>query len=193
MDGLGSLVLMQAEVIISNIKEVWFIQLKNNDNMYKLGLLLILFTLFSCEKKEEKCCVNVESQVLLNLTNEDSNNIFELNEGSKGLNDLDLYYVDKSGNREIQNHSNLDLPKNMQIIDWEVPKQKILKVFGNLTPQSGGYAESILVVKGYSEVSIKLKIESTDSYKGYSQVMINGQLIPQDQLGKPIRIKLSKE
>jgi len=182
---------MQAEVIISNIKEVWFIQLKNNDNMYKLGLLLILFTLFSCEKKEEKCCVNVESQVLLNLTNEDSNNIFELNEGSKGLNDLDLYYVDKSGNREIQNHSNLDLPKNMQIIDWEVPKQKILKVFGNLTPQSDGYAESILVVKGYSEVSIKLKIESTDSYKGYSQLLVNGKEISKGQLGRPISVKLT--
>jgi len=182
---------MQAEVIISNIKEVWFIQLKNNDNMYKLGLLLILFTLFSCEKKEEKCCVNVESQVLLNLTNEDSNNIFELNEGSKGLNDLDLYYVDKSGNREIQNQPNLDLPKNMQIIDWEVPKQKILKVFGNLTPQSDGYAESILVVKGYSEVSIKLKIESTDSYKGYSQLLVNGKEISKGQLGRPISVKLT--
>lgn len=161
--------------------------------MQKLGLLIMLFTLFSCKKEEGENSMHVYSEMRLSLTNEEGNNIFESKGGSLGMGDLDLYYVNKDGEREIQNHSNLDIPKNMDIVKDDGDTEKFLKIFGNLTPQSDGYAESILVVKGFSEVSIKLKIESTDSYKGYSQVMINGQLIPQSQLGNPIRITLSKE
>lgn len=88
---------------------------------------------------------------------------------------LDLYYVNKAGEREIQNNSNLELPKNMNIVDEESIKEKVLRVFGNLTPQSDGFAESILVIKGYSEISIKLKVEISGGSKGYSQVIVNGK------------------
>ncbi len=80
----------------------------------------------------------------------------------------------------------------MDIVDEESLKEKVLKVFGNLTPQSDGYAESILVVKGYAEISIKLKFESSGASKGYSQILVNGMEISKNQLGHPIPVKLAK-
>lgn len=160
--------------------------------MQKLGLLIILFTLFSCKKREEAYSAHVHSEVRLALTDGEGNNIFESKGGSLGMGDVDLYYVNKAGEREIQNHSNLDLPKNMEIVDEESLKEKVLKVFGNLTPQNNDYAESILVVKGYSDISIKLKVERTDSMIGYSQILINGKQISESNLGNPIEVKLIK-
>lgn len=160
--------------------------------MQKLGLLIILFTLFSCKKTEEGYSAHVYSEVRLALTNEEGNNILESQGGALDLNDLDLYYINKAGEREIQNHSNLDLPKNMDIIDEDSVKEKILKVFGNLIPQGDGYAESILVVKGYEEISIKLKVENSGNSIGYSRLIVNGKEISQNQLGHPISVKLTK-
>ncbi|WP_312905882.1 MULTISPECIES: hypothetical protein [Sphingobacterium] len=160
--------------------------------MQKLGLLIILLTLFSCKKEEGINSVNVYSEVRLALADEDGNNIFESKGASLGIGDLDLYYVNEEGKREIQNNSNLDLPKHMDIVDEESLKEKVLKVFGNLTPQSDGYAESILVVKGYAEISIKLKVESSGASKGYSQILVNGMEISKNQLGHPIPVKLAK-
>lgn len=159
--------------------------------MQRLGLLIMFFTLFSCKKEEGGNSVNVYSEVRLALTNVEGRNIFESKGGSLGMGDLDLYYVNKAGEREIQNNSNLDLPKNMNIVDEESIKEKVLRVFGNLTPQSDGFAESILVIKGYSEISIKLKVEISGGSKGYSQVIVNGKKLSENELGHAVSVRLT--
>jgi len=165
--------------------------------MKKLTFIVLLATLFSCDKVTEINNVPVNSRVFLTLIDGDGKNILS-GESTRNLNNLDLFYVNKSGQRIRQHFTNLDFPQNMDIVDLTPTDKAVLEVFANLEPQKDGFSESILAVKGYKEISIKLKVEegssknNTSGVKGYSALVVNGENIDNNMFGKAVPVKLQK-
>ncbi|MDR3006902.1 MAG: hypothetical protein LBV59_03145 [Sphingobacterium sp.] len=152
-------------------------------------LLLIVATLLSflaC-KKSEPLDANLYSEVQLNLVGENDENVLN---SKLTIADLDLYYVTSSGDKVLQNHGNLDLPKNMEIIDSQ--QHKVLRLFANLDAKHNDYAETLLKVKGYEEVSIKIKVQRQKGSLGYSELFLNGTKVSADLLAKPVTVQLKK-
>lgn len=152
-------------------------------------LLLIIATLLSilaCTKTEP-LDTNLYNEVQLDLIGQDDENVLD---SKLTIADLDLYYVTSSGDKVIQNHGNLDLPKNMQIVD--IQQHKVLRLFANLDAKNNEYAETLLKVKGYAEVSIKIKVRRQNASLGYSELFLNGEKISTDLLAKPVTVQLKK-
>lgn len=152
-------------------------------------LLLIIATLLSilaCTKTET-LDTNLYNEVQLDLIGQDDENVLD---SKLTIADLDLYYVTSSGDKVIQNHGNLDLPKNMQIVD--IQQHKVLRLFANLDAKNNEYAETLLKVKGYAEVSIKIKVRRQNASLGYSELFLNGEKISTDLLAKPVTVQLKK-
>lgn len=152
-------------------------------------LLLIIATLLSflaC-KKNEPLDANVYSEVQLNLVGENDENVLN---SKLTIADLDLYYVTSSGDKVIQNHGNLDLPKNMEIVANQ--QDKALRLFANLDAKNNDYAETLLKVKGYEEVSIKVKVQRQKGSLRYSELFVNGKNISIDLRAKPVTVQLKK-
>lgn len=152
-------------------------------------LLLIIATLLSilaCTKTET-LDTNLYNEVQLDLIGQNDENVLD---SKLTIADLDLYYVTSSGDKVIQNHGNLDLPKNMQIVD--IQQHKVLRLFANLDAKNNEYAETLLKVKGYAEVSIKIKVRRQNASLGYSELFLNGEKISTDLLAKPVTVQLKK-
>ena len=152
-------------------------------------LLLIIATLLSilaCTKTEP-LDTNVYNEVQLDLIGQNDENVLD---SKLTIADLDLYYVTSSGDKVIQNHGNLDLPKNMQIVD--IQQHKVLRLFANLDAKNNEYAETLLKVKGYADVSIKIKVRRQKGSLGYSELFLNGEKISTDLLAKPVTVQLKK-
>lgn len=152
-------------------------------------LLLIIATLLSflaC-KKDEPLVTNLYSAVQLDLVGENDENVLS---SKLTIANLDLYYVTSSGDKVLQNHGNLDLPKNMEIIDNQ--QHKVLRLFANLDAKHNDYAETLLKVKGYEEVSIKIKVQRQKGSLGYSELFLNGKKVSADLLAKPVTVQLKK-
>ena len=152
-------------------------------------LLLIIATLLSilaCTKTEP-LDTNLYNEVQLDLIGQNDENVLD---SKLTIADLDLYYVTISGDKVIQNHGNLDLPKNMQIVD--IQQHKVLRLFANLDAKNNEYAETLLKVKGYADVSIKIKVRRQNASLGYSELFLNGEKISTDLLAKPVTVQLKK-
>jgi len=152
--------------------------------------LLIIFasllTFIAC-KKTEALNTNVYSEVQLTLVDENGVNVLN---SKLTIADLDLYYVTSSGEKILQNNGNLDLPKNMEITNDGQDKK--LRLFANLNAENNEYAESILKVKGYDDVTIKVKVQKNGGSLGYSDLFLDGKNISVDMRSKPIKIQLKK-
>lgn len=156
--------------------------------MNKLLLILAsLLTFFSACKKTEALSTNVYSELQLTLLDENGVNVLN---SKLTIADLDLYYITSSGEKILQNNGNLDLPKNMEITSDG--KNKKLRLFANLKAENNEYAQSRLKVKGYADVTIKVKVQKTGGSLGYSDLFVNGENIPVDMRSKPIKIQLKK-
>lgn len=156
--------------------------------MNKLLLMFAsLLTFFSACKKTEALNTSVYSEVQLTLVDEDGVNVLN---SKLTIADLDLYYVTSSGDKILQNNGNLDLPKNMEITSDGQDKK--LRLFANLNADNNQYAESILKVKGYDDITIKVKVQKNGGSLGYSDLFVNGESISIDLRAKPIKIQLKK-
>ncbi len=155
--------------------------------MNKLLLLLATLLSFLACKKNEPLDTNLYSEVQLDLVGENHENVLN---SKLTIADLDLYYVTSSGDKVLQNHGNLDLPKNMEIVDNQ--QHKVLRLFANLDAKHDDYAETLLKVKGYEEVSIKIKVRRQKGSLGYSELFLNGAKISTDLLAKPVTVQLKK-
>ncbi|MOA16745.1 hypothetical protein D3C78_1369740 [compost metagenome] len=65
-------------------------------------------------------------------------------------------------------------------------------MFANVEAQNNEYAESILKVKGYDDITIKVKVQKNGGSLGYSDLFLNGKNIPVDLRSKPIKVQLEK-
>ncbi len=172
---------------IININDKWFILFINKINRKKLLLIIVsVFTFIGCGKKGAMQ-TNLYDKVQLNLVDENGINVLN---SKLTIADLNLYYVTSVGDKILQNHGNLDFPKNMNIInDGE---DKILIVFANVEPQNNEYAESIIKVKGYDDITIKIKVRKIGGSLGYSDLFVNGESILIDLWAKPLKVQLKK-
>ena len=156
--------------------------------MNKLLLIFAsLLTFFSACKKTEAINSGVYSEVQLTLLDENGVNVLN---SKLTIADLDLYYVTSSGDKILQNNGNLDLPKNMEITNDGQDKK--LRLFANLKAENNKYAESILKVKGYDDITIKVKVQKSGGSLGYSDLFVNGESISIDLRAKPIKVQLKK-
>lgn len=155
--------------------------------MKKLLLIIISVLSFYACKKEKGMQANLYDKVQLNLVDENGVNVLN---SKLTIADLDLYYVTSAGDKILQNHGNLDFPKNMNIINNGV--DNVLIVFANVEAQNNEYAESILKVKGYDDITIKVKVQKTSNSLRYSDLLVNGESIPTDLRSKPVKVQLKK-
>ncbi|GEN71289.1 hypothetical protein [Chryseobacterium lathyri] len=155
--------------------------------MKNLLLIIVSVLSFTACKKEEAKQTNLYDKVYLNLVDENGVNVLN---SKLTIADLDLYYVTSAGDKILQNHENLDFPKNMNIVNEGV--DKMLIVFANVEAQNNEYAESILKVKGYDDITIKVKVQKNGGSLGYSDLFLNGKNIPVDLRSKPIKLQLEK-
>ncbi len=170
-----------------NINAIWSILFTNNINMKKLLLIFAsLLAIIAC-KKTEALNTNVYSEVQLTLVDENGVNVLN---SKLTLADLDLYYVTSSGEKILQNNPNLDLSKNMEITNDGQDKK--LRLFVNLKAANNQYAESILKIKGYDDVTIKVKVQKSGGSLGYSDLFINEENISIDLRSKPLKVQLKK-
>ncbi|WP_454045034.1 hypothetical protein [Chryseobacterium sp. Marseille-Q8038] len=155
--------------------------------MNKLLLIIVsVLSFFGCKKEEAKQ-TNLYDKVQLNLVDENGVNVLN---SKLTIADLDLYYVTSTGDKVLQNHENLDFPKNMNIVNDG--QAKMLIVFANVEAQNNEYAESILKVKGYDDITIKVKVQKTDGSVGYSDLFVNGESISVDSRANPLKVQLKK-
>ena len=172
---------------IININDKWFILFINKINRKKLLLIIVsVFTFIGC-RKEGAMQTNLYDKVQLNLVDENGINVLN---SKLTIADLDLYYVTSAGDKILQNHENLDFPKNMNIINDR--QDKMLIVFANVDAQNNEFAESILKVKGYNDITIKVKVQKTGGSVGYSDLFVNGESISIDLRAKPLKVQLKK-
>lgn len=156
--------------------------------MNKLLLTFVsLLTFFSACKKTEEFNTSLYSEVQLTLVDENGVNVLN---SKLTISDLDLYYVTSSGEKILQNHGNLDLPKNMEIPSDG--QEKKLRLFANLKAENNEYAETILKVKGYDDITIKVKVQKSGGSLGYSDLFINGESISIEMRTKPLEVHLKK-
>jgi len=153
--------------------------------MKKLVLIFTGILTFIACKKTEALNSSVYSEVQLTLVDKNGVNVLNSN---LTIADLDLYYVSSSGEKILQNNGNLDLPKNMEITSDGQDKK--LRLFANLKAENNEYAESILNVKGYDHITIKVKVQKNGRSLGYSDLFVNGNNIPVELRSKPIKIQL---
>ena len=153
-----------------------------------MNKLLVIFasllTFIACKKTEE-INSSVYSEVQLTLVDENGANVLN---SKLTIADLNLYYVSSSGEKIIQYNSSLDLPKNMEITSDGQDKK--LRLFANLKAENNEYAESILKVKGYDDITIKVKVQKKGGSLGYSDLFVNENNIPVELRFKPIKIQL---
>ena len=155
--------------------------------MNKLLLIFASLLIFIACKKTEAFSTNVFSEVQLTLVDENGVNVLN---SKLTIADVDLYYVTSSGEKVLQNNGNLDLPKNMEIKDDGQDKK--LRLFANLKAENNEYAESILKVKGYDDITIKVKVQRDGGSLGYSDLFVNGESISIDLREKPVKVQLKK-
>lgn len=155
--------------------------------MNKLLLIFASLLIFIACKKTEAFSTNVYSEVQLTLVDENGVNVLN---SKLTIADLDLYYVTSSGEKVLQNNGNLDLPKNMEITNDGQDKK--LRLFANLKAENNEYAESILKVKGYDDITIKVKVQKSGGSLGYSDLFVNGESISIDLRDKPVKVQLKK-
>jgi hypothetical protein len=155
--------------------------------MNKLLLIFASLLIFIACKKTEAFSTNVYSEVQLTLVDENGVNVLN---SKLTIADLDLYYVTSSGEKILQNNGNLDLPKNMEITNDGQDKK--LRLFANLKAENNEYAESILKVKGYDDITIKVKVQKSGGSLGYSDLFVNGESISTDLRDKPVKVQLKK-
>ena len=150
--------------------------------------LLVIFssllTFIACKKTEE-INSSVYSEVQLTLVDENGANVLN---SKLTIADLNLYYVSSSGEKIIQYNSSLDLPKNMEITSDGQDKK--LRLFANLKAENNEYTESILNVKGYDDITIKVKVQKKGGSLGYFDLFVDGKNIPVELRFKPIKIQL---
>jgi hypothetical protein len=155
--------------------------------MNKLLLIFASLLTFIACKKTEALNTSVYSEVQLTLVDENGVNVLN---SKLTIADLDLYYVTSSGEKILQNNGNLDLPKNMEITNDGQDKK--LRLFANLKAENNEYAESILKVKGYDDITIKVKVQKSGGSLGYSDLFVNGESISTDLRDKPVKVQLKK-
>lgn len=155
--------------------------------MNKLLLIFASLLIFIACKKTEAFSTNVYSEVQLTLVDENGVNVLN---SKLTIADLDLYYVTSSGEKVLQNNGNLDRPKNMEITNDGQDKK--LRLFANLKAENNEYAESILKVKGYDDITIKVKVQKSGGSLGYSDLFVNGESISIDLRDKPVKVQLKK-
>ncbi|WP_313157811.1 hypothetical protein [Sphingobacterium multivorum] len=155
--------------------------------MNKLLLIFASLLIFIACKKTEALSTSVYSEVQLTLVDENGVNVLN---SKLTIADLDLYYVTSSGEKVLQNNGNLDLPKNMEITNDGQDKK--LRLFANLKAENNEYAESILKVKGYDDITIKVKVQKSGGSLGYSDLFVNGESISIDLRDKPVKVQLKK-
>jgi hypothetical protein len=153
--------------------------------MNKLLVIFASLLSFIACKKTEEINSSVYSEVQLTLVDENGANVLN---SKLTIADLNLYYVSSSGEKIIQYNSSLDLPKNMEITSDGQDKK--LRLFANLKAENNEYTESILNVKGYDDITIKVKVQKKGGSLGYSDLFVNGNNIPVELRFKPIKIQL---